>query len=70
VRASEQYLVLEFGFNLSEGCGGVGTRGNGVPHLFFSTTPLIIAFTQLSATVFRYSTSAAAANGEQTIITD
>jgi len=30
-RAPEQYLVLEFGLNLNQGCGGVGTA---FPHLF------------------------------------
>ena len=29
--ASERYLVLEFSFNINQGCSGVGTRGNGVP---------------------------------------
>jgi len=38
VRASEQYLVLEFGFYLNQGYSG----GNGVPAPLFSTTPLII----------------------------
>jgi len=32
VRASEQYLVLEFGSNLNQGCSAVGTA---FPHLFF-----------------------------------
>jgi len=27
--------VLEFGFNLNQGCSGVGTHGNGVPTLLF-----------------------------------
>jgi len=30
-RAPEQYLVLEFGLNLNQGCSGVGTA---FPHLF------------------------------------
>jgi len=37
VRAYERHMMLEFGFNLNEGCSGVGTA---FPHLFFSTTPL------------------------------
>jgi len=37
VRASERYLVLEFGFSLNQGCSGVGTA---FPHLFLSTAPL------------------------------
>jgi len=32
VRAPEQYLVLEFAFNLNQGCSGVGTA---FPHLLF-----------------------------------
>jgi len=32
VRASERYLVLEFRFNLNQGCSGVGTA---FPHLVF-----------------------------------
>jgi len=42
VSASEQYLMLEFGFNQNQGCIGLGTHGNGAafPHLFFSTAPL------------------------------
>jgi len=32
VRASERYLVLEYGFNLNQGCSEVGTA---FPHLFF-----------------------------------
>jgi len=36
-RASERYLKLGFGFNLSQGCSGVGTRGNGVPTPLFLT---------------------------------
>ena len=35
VRACERYLALEFGFNLNQGCSGMGTRGNDVPTLFF-----------------------------------
>jgi len=35
VRASAQYLVLDFAFNLNQGCSGVRTCGNGVPHTFF-----------------------------------
>jgi len=35
VRASEQDLVLEFGFNLNQGCSGLGTSGNGVPTPLF-----------------------------------
>jgi len=37
VRASERYLVSEFGFNLNQWCIGVGTRGKGIP------TPLFLA---------------------------
>jgi len=37
VRASERYLVSEFGFNLNQWCSGVGIRGKGVP------TPLFLA---------------------------
>jgi len=36
VRASEQYFVFEFGFNLNHGCSGMGTA---FQHLFFSTVP-------------------------------
>ena len=37
MRASERYLVLEFGFDLNQWCSGVGTCRKGVP------TPLFVA---------------------------
>ena len=37
VRACERHMMLEFGFNLNQGCSGLGKT---FPHLFFSTTPL------------------------------
>jgi len=40
MRASERYLVLEFGFNLNQGCSWVGTA---FPHLFFSTILQILS---------------------------
>jgi len=40
VRASERYLVLEFGFNLKQGWEQCS-------HTFFSTTPLIISTKKL-----------------------
>jgi len=41
VSAPEQYLVLEFSFNLNHGCSGLGTRGNGTafPHPFLALHP-------------------------------
>jgi len=42
VRASERYLVLEFGFNLNKGCSGWERVGMVFQHLFFRTTPLRI----------------------------
>ena len=49
VRASEQYLVLEFGCNLNQGCSGVGTA---FPHLFFSAPALVTCV--LSSTEFYF----------------
>jgi len=37
--ASERYLVLEFGFELSQGCSGMATRENGVYICFWHYTP-------------------------------
>jgi len=45
VRASEQYLVLEFVFNLNHGCSGVGTA---FPHLFFQHNSAVDEYHQLS----------------------
>jgi len=39
VRASERYLMLEFRFNLNQGCSGVETA---FLHLFSSTTRLAV----------------------------